>query len=198
MYFSSMTQIVRFRVYLPETLEIFLEDTRHNEWQRLYKRVLSFRWIPLTVNWLPNFPLSFLPVAGCPIFRCPFFLSGCPNFHCPFYRLPIFPWPKFPLPFFSLPILPFTVDRYQWPVVVTRCSCLTCHHTSGSVAANSTVLLCCRRKRRQTTNSMKLMLYVTYLLTYIWLHSAWLISVSYKMSQKCNLIAKFQLKWRHT
>jgi len=36
-----MTQIVRFQVYLPETLAISLEDTRHNEWQlRSYKRVL--------------------------------------------------------------------------------------------------------------------------------------------------------------
>ena len=62
MYFSSMTQIVRFWVYLPETLVIFLEDTRHKEWQqRPYNQVLSFRWILLTVNWLPKFPLPILP-----------------------------------------------------------------------------------------------------------------------------------------
>ena len=81
--FFYMTQIVRFRVYLPETLTIFPEDTRHNEWQQWpYKWVLSFRGIPLTVNWLPNFPLPFSPVALFSVAH--FFLSGCPNFRCPF------------------------------------------------------------------------------------------------------------------
>jgi len=120
MYFSSKTQYRSLatsdlQVYLPETLSNCLLDTRHKEWQqRPYKRVISFRRIPLTVNWLPNFPLPFLPGAGCRFYRCPFYLSGCPNFRCPFYQLPIFPlpcfpWPKFPLLFFSVAV--FTVCR---------------------------------------------------------------------------------------
>jgi len=33
--------------------------------------VISFRRIPLTVNWLPNFPLPFSPGAGCRFYRLP-------------------------------------------------------------------------------------------------------------------------------
>jgi len=93
MYFSLITQYRLFSSLFARDVSNRLEDTRHNEWQqRPYKRVLSFREIPLTVNWLPNFPLPFLQGAGCPIFCCTFFLSGCPNFRCPF----------------PLPYLPFT------------------------------------------------------------------------------------------
>jgi len=74
----------------------------------LSTRDQTVKWLiercTVTINWLyvrlSNFPLPFLPVAGCPIFRCPFFLvvaqisvalfNGCPffrgpNFRCPFY-----------------------------------------------------------------------------------------------------------------
>ena len=88
-------------------------ETRHTEWQqRPYNRVFSFRGIPLTVNWLPNFPLPFLPVDGCPIFRCPFFLSGSPNsvalfISCPFFRGPNLHCSFFRCPFCHLP-------RHYW------------------------------------------------------------------------------------
>jgi len=122
--------------------------------------VISFRRIPLTVNWLPNFPLPFLLGAGCRFYRCPFYLSGCPNFRCPFYRLPIFPlpffpWPKFPLPFFLLPFLPFAIFSYVYsdrtnktrihvPVAGQIASWLLCDDRRNSVCRSCSYVSGCR------------------------------------------------------
>jgi len=48
--------------------------------------------------------------TGCPIFRCPFFLSGCQNFRCPFFR-----GPNFRCPFYHLPIYYYTKSLSSLP-----------------------------------------------------------------------------------